>query len=129
MYLHDLKKKMLDELMEVAQKRELSAGDLEMAHKLTDTVKNIDKILMLEDSGYSRRGYSRDDNWRGGASYDGEGSYEGGGSYARGGYSRRGYSRDEGRDRMTRDIEEMMQGADQRQKEILQRAVHALREA
>lgn len=33
---------------ELSQKDELSVGDLDLAHKLTDTVKNIDKIEMLE---------------------------------------------------------------------------------
>ena len=43
-----------DELDEISRKPELGAGDLEIIHKLTDTIKNIDKICMLEDGdGYS----------------------------------------------------------------------------
>lgn len=34
----------------------MSAGDLEAVHKLTDTIKNIDKIEMLEADGYSNNG-------------------------------------------------------------------------
>ena len=59
MYMHELKEKLCEELEEIARKPEMSAGDLEAAHKLTDTIKNIDKIEMLEeDDGYSRAG-----NW------------------------------------------------------------------
>ena len=45
------------ELDEIASKREMSAGDLETVHKLTDTIKNIDKICMYDEScGYSQMG-------------------------------------------------------------------------
>ena len=57
MYMHELKDKLCEELEEIARKGELGAGDLEIVHKLTDTIKNIDKIEMLEeDDGYSRDG-------------------------------------------------------------------------
>ena len=59
MYMHELKEKLCEELEEIARKPEMSAGDLEAAHKLTDTIKNIDKIEMLEEDG----GYSRAGDW------------------------------------------------------------------
>lgn len=52
--LYDLKDKLCEELEEFARKQEMGAGDLEVIHKLTDTIKNIDKICMLEEEG----GYS-----------------------------------------------------------------------
>ena len=56
-YMYELKEKLCDELEEIANKGELGAGDLEIIHKLTDTIKNIDKIGMLEeDGGYSQAG-------------------------------------------------------------------------
>ena len=56
-YMHELKDKLCDELEEIARKGELGAGDLEIIHKLTDTIKNIDKIeMMKEDGGYSQAG-------------------------------------------------------------------------
>lgn len=87
------------ELDEVASKGELSAGDLEAVHKLTDTIKNIDKIDMMEggtsdDGGWRASGtYSRD-----GRSYnsydDGTSSASYGRHWVRGHYSRAdGYSR------------------------------------
>ncbi len=39
--LEDLHYKLCDELDEIAKKKELGAGDLEIIHKLTDTIKNI----------------------------------------------------------------------------------------
>lgn len=55
-YLHGLKEKLCEELQEIAEKQDMSAGDLEAVHKLTDTIKNIDKIEMLEADGYSNNG-------------------------------------------------------------------------
>ena len=56
MYMHELKEKLCEELEEIARKPEMGAGDLELIHKLTDTVKNIDKIVMLEEGdGYRFR--------------------------------------------------------------------------
>ena len=51
MYMHELKEKLCEELEEIARKPEMSAGDLEAAHKLTDTIKNIDKIEMMGTAG------------------------------------------------------------------------------
>lgn len=47
--LYDLKDMLCAELDEIGKKGEMSAGDLETVHKLTDTIKNIDKITMLEE--------------------------------------------------------------------------------
>lgn len=41
--LYDLKEMLSAELEEIARKPEMSAGDLETVHKLTDTIKNIDR--------------------------------------------------------------------------------------
>ena len=115
----------------------LSAGDLETLHKLTDTVKNIDKIEMLEDEG----GYSEGGDWMGegriygqtyrddGVSYargrgrnarrDSMGRYsceggmmERGGSYRGGSYRGGGYSMADGIDDMMEKAEEMLEEAE-----------------
>lgn len=57
--LHKLKKMMCRELDEISNKGDMSAGDLEAVHKLTDTIKNIDKIMYLEGDSE----YSRGDDW------------------------------------------------------------------
>ena len=101
-YMHELKDKLCDELEEIARKGELGAGDLEIIHKLTDTIKNIDKIEMMKEDG----GYSRVGDWE----IEGR-AYNRGNSYRRkrdsmGRYSRDGYSRD---DRYSRDGDRMME--------------------
>lgn len=129
-YMYDLKDKMCRELEEYARKPEMSAGDLEAIHKLTDTIKNIDKIGMLEeDDGYSQAG-----NWEA----DMRGSYNRGSSYrgqrrdSRGRYSREGrmYSRDGAKDRMMDHLEDMMQeAASEKEREAIRRCMNQLENA
>lgn len=131
MYMHELKEKLCEELEEIARKGELGAGDLEIVHKLTDTIKNIDKIEMLEEDD----GYSRDGDWEA----DMRGTYGRGSSYrgrkrdSMGRYSRTGrmypdrvYSRGDAKGHMMEQMEDMMGGANEREKEILRRAMDQL---
>ena len=121
--MYDLRNMLCDELDELARKGELGAGDLEIAHKLTDTIKNIDKIEMLEDDGYSRdedyfRRYSRDGDWQPGM----RGAYDRDMSNARRGthYVRGHYSRDGGMENMKRQLQEMLDNSDD---ESIRRAI------
>ena len=130
-YMHELKDKLCDELDEIARKGELGAGDLEIIHKLTDTIKNLDKIGMLED------GYSQAGDWE----IEGR-AYNRGNSYARrkrdsmGRYSRDGramryrddrmYSRAEAKEDIMDQIEDMMGDANEKEKAILRRAMTEL---
>jgi len=82
------------ELDEIADKGELSAGDLQSIHMLTDTIKNIDKIEYL-DGGYAEGMHV---NHR---------MYDDGYSNARH-YVRGHYSMDDGTDMMMHRIDEMM---------------------
>lgn len=117
--LYDLKDKLQDELDEIARKPDMSAGDLETVHKLTDTIKNIDKICAMEESGYSQA-----------VDWDGYGR---GNSYARrrdsrGRYSRDGYSRDGGKDRMMEHLDQAMDAATtEREREAIRRMLDELR--
>lgn len=130
-YMYELKEKLCRELDEIARKPEMSAGDLETVHKLTDTIKNIDKIDMLEDDGYSQGGDWEAD-MRG--SYGRGNSYRGRrrdsmGRYSREGSSRNrgGYSRDGSKDRMMEHLEEMMQEAgSEKEREAIQRCMRQL---
>lgn len=136
--LYDLKDKLHDELDEIARKPEMGAGDLELIHKLTDTIKNIDKICMLEEEG----GYSSavDSDYGRGASYanrgqhyvrghysrdggnDGYSSRRGGSRSGRGGYSRNGgYSRDDGREEMIEHVRMAIDTAPDEYKEDIKR--------
>ena len=132
-YMHELKEKLCDELEEIANKGELGAGDLEIIHKLTDTIKNLDKIEMLED------GYSQAGDWEiegraynCGNSYarrkrDSMGRYSRDGRTMRGGYrDGRMYSRAEAKEDIMDQIEDMMGDADEKEKAILRRAMSQL---
>jgi hypothetical protein len=125
-----------DELNRIAERGELSPAVAPMAHVLTDIVKNIDKIEMLEEGGYSKegggsyRGYSRDGGGSYRGSYDGGsygGSYDGGYSERRGRDSRGRYtSRDDGKEHMMHQIREMMHNAEGREREALERCMNEL---
>ena len=158
-YMHDLKDLLCAELEDYAENGKksgkMSMGDLDSIHKLTDTVKNILKIDMLEEeSGYSEDGAYMGEGRIYGTSYD-DGMRRGGGySYARGrgryakrdsmgrysrddGYMRRdgrgmrdGYSRDEGKAYMMEQLEGMMEDAEKpAEKEALRRCMEALKRA
>ena len=157
-YMHDLKDLLCAELEDYAEKGKksgkMSMGDLDSIHKLTDTVKNILKIDMLEDeSGYSEDGAYIGEGRIYGTSYDDE-MRRGGYSYARGrgryakrdsigrysrddGYMRRdgrgmrdGYSRDDGKAYMLEQLEDMMEDAEKpSEKEALRRCMDALKRA
>lgn len=128
--MEDLKDMLCKELDEIAKKGELTAGSLETVHKLTDTIKNIDKIMMLEEDGeYSERmdRYSRDGDWTARGTYGHP--HDGGHSYARHRDSRGRYSRDDGKEHMMREMEGMLEDADGKSRQIIQRALDELRRA
>ena len=153
-YMHDLKDLLCAELEDYAEKGKksgkMSMGDLDSIHKLTDTVKNILKIDMLEgESGYSEEGAymgegriygtSYDDDIRRGVGYSyarGRGQYakrDSMGRYSRDdGYMRRdgGYSRDDGKAYLMEQLEDMMEDAEKpAEKEALRRCMEALKRA
>ena len=122
--LYDLKDKLCAELDEIAAKPNMSTGDLETVHKLTDTIKNIDKIMKLEDeSGYSRAG-----GWESRGTY-GYPYDERGSSYMRRGehYVRGHYSRDDARQHMITELQDMLRTADGQYRVVIQRALDEIR--
>lgn len=132
-YMHELKGKLCDELEEIARKGELGAGDLDIIHKLTDTIKNICKIDMLDDGGYSRDG-----DWMARGTYDRGHSYRGRKRDSMGRYSRDGrvmrdgrmYSRADAKDYMIGELEEAMDAATtDRERDIIKRAMDQLEKA
>ena len=151
-YIEKIKKMLCKELDEYAMKQKLTGGDLDMIWKLTDTVKNLDKIEMLEDEGgYSEaRGGMRGRSYMHGSSYDDDmmyserrgrgrnakrdsmgryssegGSYDGG-SYRGGSSYEGGYSRDEATDHLMRQLGAMMEDADPKQRETLKKWMREL---
>lgn len=149
-YIEKIKKMLCKELDEYAMKGKLSMSDIDVVHKLTDTVKNLDKIEMLEDEsgGYSEaRGGMRGRSYMGGSSYDDEMMYSerrGRGRNARrdsmGRYSSdmddyseermdRRYSRNDAKDHLLDKMGEMMSSADEEQREILKDCMRKLERA
>lgn len=124
--MHELKKrfeKELEQYMHMGDK--ITMGELETIHKLTDTIKNIDKIMMLEeeDGGYSQAGEMRGGMNRGGNMMPGGGySYRRQRRDSRGRYSRDGgYSYDDGMEELHELLDEMMETADERTKAAIKR--------
>ena len=152
-YMHDLKDLLCAELEDFAEKGKkagkMSMGDVEVIHKLTDTVKNILKIDMLEEeTGYSEDGHYMGEGRIYGTSYargrtrakrdsmgrysrdGGRYSYDDDMSYARSRGYRGGYSRDEGKSYMMEQLEEMMDEAEKpAEREALKRCMDALKRA
>ena len=125
--LYDLREMLCEELDEYNRdaKNGLNERTLDTVHKLTDTIKNIDKIMMLEDGDYSRAGeleadmrgnYGRTENYNRGNSYANRGRH----------YVRGHYSRGDGRERMISDIENMMQDATGAERDAYKRALDIL---
>lgn len=152
-YIEKIKKMLCKELDEYAMKQKLTGGDLDMIWKLTDTVKNLDKISMLEESeGYSEeRGGMRGRSYMHGSSYDDDMMYSerrGRGRYAKrdgmGRYSSedgssyddyseertgRRYSMDDAKDHLMSKIGEAMEGASPNEREILKDAMRKIERA
>ncbi len=125
--LYDLREMLCEKLDEYNRdaKNGLNERVLDTVHKLTDTIKNIDKIMMLEDGDYSRAGeleadmrgnYGRTENYNRGTSYANRGRH----------YVRGHYSRGDGRERMISDIENMMQDATGAERDAYKRALDIL---
>ncbi len=150
-YMFELKEMLCEELEMIVGKGELSHSSLDMVQKITSSIKNIDKIEMLEaqngfggsyggsygdDEGYSeRRRYSREggNSSRGDLSYD-----DGGDSYRRGrnqmgqytSRAYRGYSREGGKERMISQLRSMMNTAEnEKEKESIQKCIKSLENA
>jgi hypothetical protein len=141
-YIEKIKKMLCKELDEYAMKSKLSMADIDVIHKLTDTVKNLDKIEMLEQS---EEGYSETyPYYMGGSSYAGRGrgrnarrdrmgrySSEDGMSYDDYSEERmdRRYSRDDANDHLMRGLGSMMESADPNEREILKDAMRKIERA
>ena len=147
-HLEKLKEALCEELDKFGKSGDITVNSLDKIHRLTDTIKNIDKIMMLEESeGYSEE---RGRTHMGGSSYDDDimyserrgrgrnakrdsmGRYSSdGGSYDGDDYSERrtgkGYSRDEATDWMMTRLGEMMSETDDpKQRETLKKCMREL---
>lgn len=139
-HLEKLREVLCEELDKFGKSGDISVNSLEKIHKLSDTIKNLDKIMIL--AAEKEGGYSEAGDWMGeGRMY--------GTSYARGRYGNvkrdsmgryssdmdddyserrmgRGYSRDEAADRLMSKIGEMMENASPKEREVLKECMKAL---
>lgn len=115
MHKEQLYDMLCDELDQIAEKGELTAGSLDTIDKLTHSIKSLGTIMAME-------GYSNEGSYEG--SYEGRSNARGGnrgrsnrGSYARrrdsrGRYSReRGYSMDDKKEHIMEKLEDLMHDA------------------
>jgi hypothetical protein len=148
-YIEKIKKMLCKELDEYAMKSKLTMSDLQPVHLMTDIIKNLDKIEMLEDEGgYSEaRGGMRGRSYMHGSSYDDDMMYserQGRGRNARrdsmGRYSSdmgddysermdRRYSRDDAKEHMMNKLGRMMEDADPKEREALKECMRAIERA
>ena len=122
--LHELKEMLCEELDEIVAKKEMNAGDLETLQKLTDTIKNIDKITMLEEDG----GYSQGGDWEARGKY-----MMGGDAYRLSGRrqhrdSRGRYSYDDGKREIVEQLEVMLDNASDKEREAIRRCIEVLKD-
>ena len=119
-HLGKLKEALCEELDKFGKSGDITVNSLEKIHKLTDTIKNIDKIMMLEEEeGYSEARGGIGGSYMHGSSYDDDMMY----SERRTG---RGYSRDEATDHLMRQLGNMMEDADPKQRETLKKWMREL---
>ena len=133
-HLEKLKEALCEELDKFGKSGDITVNSLDKIHRLTDTIKNIDKIMMLEeDGGYSEEMYgSSYARGRRYAKRDSMGRYSRDGGYSEDDeYSERrmgrGYSRDEATDWMMTRLGEMMSETDDpKQRETLKKCMREL---
>lgn len=124
------------ELDDIAKKEKLDSKDVELIDKFVDIIKDIDEIGMNQDMGiYSM---ANGGSYGNGSSYSNGGSFTGGSyargrsgrmmpygrgsSYARGRSNNNGYSRDESKDMMLNQLQEVMDMAvDEKDRKAVER--------
>lgn len=153
-YMDEAKMALEKEIDKIAKTGEISVNTLEKLHKLTDTYKNFCKIEALSEEsemgGHSEARGGRGGAYMHGSSYDDDvmyserrgrgrnakrdsmgryssegGSYEGG-SYRGSSSYDGGYSRDEATDHLMRQLGNMMEDADPKQRETLKKWMREL---
>jgi hypothetical protein len=140
-FMKKIKHNLMKELKEYAEV-DISSNSLEEIHKITDTIKNIDKICMLEEKedGYSERYYHDEGSSYGrgrNARRDPMGRYSRDGGYSENDYEdpyndshmSHNYSKDDAKGRMMNKLGEMMRSADSEQRRILEKCMKDLEKA
>ena len=150
-YIEKLKEMLCKELEQYANKGKLAGVELDLVWKLTDTIKNLGKIEMLEEEGgyskdsygnyddemshargrrYAKRNsmgrYSREDGYSEEGDSYGRGSYN---SYDEGSMGSHNYSREGAKDHMMSKLGKMMENASPEEREVLKDCMRKLERA
>lgn len=133
-HLEKLKEALCEELDKFGKSGDITVNSLDKIHRLTDTIKNIDKIMALESeeggygeemygSSYARgRRYAKRDSM---GRYSRDGGYSEDDDYSERRMSR-GYSKDEAVDRIMHSLGELMEGASPKERETLKKWMREL---
>lgn len=136
--MYKIRDMLCDELDRIADHDSLSVDTLNLVDKISHSIKSIDTILAMEETGYSndyyndysergsyargRGRYAKRDSRGRYSSREGRGYYDN--SYRRG---ERGYSRAEGKHEMLQRLEEMLESAsDEQERTAIQKCMSEL---
>lgn len=121
---HKLKDQLIEELEHIASESgELSVSKLEKIDTLAHALKNLCKVMKVMDE--SEDGSYRDDNYSRRNSMDGTSNRRG--SYREGTY--RGYSRHEGKEALVHHLEDLLDSADTKSREAIERCISQVENA
>ncbi len=126
-YLEELREAACKELERYGKSGDINLQNLDKIHRLTDIVKNLDKIEMLEDGGYSEDWMGRGELY--GTSYRGRRGNVKRDSMGRYSKDERDYSREDAKEHILDKLGEMMEGADPNEREALKRAMREIERA
>ena len=104
--IYDLREMLCEELEQITAQGSLSGEKLKMVDMLTHSIKSIDTIIAMEEGGYSR-----DYSYGRGNSYN---------SYVKRD-SRGRYSRDDGREHLMHQLEDMMRDSNDKERDLIKR--------
>lgn len=136
--LYELQDKACEFIKMLNEKGKMGAADWEIANHVTGTMKNIDKILMRRQGNQSHMvasyaGNSQAGHWHAEGQYGSGNSYNNG--YSGDPYSNMNHSRNnhpmnsysQGNGRVVDQLQEMMQQANEKEKEVLRRCMSELK--
>lgn len=124
--IYDLREMLCEELENMTEQKSLSGDKLKVIDMLTHSIKSIDTIIAMENSGYSNNySYGR------GNSYTDGNSYMRGNSYMDGSYRNRDnrgrYSRDDEQTHLKHRLEDMLQEVhSDREREAIKRCMEQM---
>ena len=116
--IYDLREMLCEELENMTEQKSLSGDRLKVIDMLTHSIKSIDTIIAMENSGYSNN-YSYGNSYMRGNSYT-DGSYRNHDSRGR-------YSRDDEQAHLKHRLEEMLQDVhSDREREAIKRCMEQM---